>query len=498
MVYGEVTGKRVEKEMRSSSLRSKTIIGVGWSAADAIAGQGVSFLVSLVLARLLSPSEYGLIGIVMIFITILGGFVDCGFSNALIRKKEVSDKDYNTMFITNMVMSVAVFLILFFCAPLVADFFERQEVTSLLRVLSLTVVIQSISLVQNTILSKRIDFKTKTKATVIAAIISGTVGITTAFCGWGVWALAAQQITSQIVNTLCLCVLNRWLPSFKFNGESFRYMWGFGWKMMLSGFLDRVWAQLYQTVVGKCYSPEMLGQYSRSKLFAQIFSQNFTSIIQRVTYPALAEVQDDKQRMIAAYRKIIKISMFITAVCMISLAAISEPFIYCLIGEQWHQAATFLPLICISMSLYPLHAINLNMLQVQGRSDIFLILEIVKKIIAIGPICLGIFIDIYWMLASSIFTGIISFFLNSYYTGKELGYSSSQQLKDVAPSYLIALLIAVPIYFFKYFPISYFVTLPLQIIVGVSVFSFVCKRFYIEDYMIMKEIILSYVKTKNE
>ena len=478
----------------SSSLKSKTVTGVGWSAADAIAGQGVSFLVSLVLARLLSPSEYGLIGIAMIFITILGGFVDCGFSNALIRKKEVSDKDYNTMFITNLVMSATVFLILFFCAPLVANFFERQKVTSLLRVLSLTVVIQSVSLVQNTILTKRIDFKTKTKATVIAAIISGTVGITTAFCGWGVWALAAQQITSQIVNTLCLCVFNRWLPNFKFNGESFRYMWGFGWKLMLSGFLDRVWAQLYQTVVGKCYTPETLGQYSRSKLFAQIFSQNFTSIIQRVTYPALAEVQDDKQRMMTAYRKIIKVSMFVTAVCMISLGAISEPFIYCLIGEQWHQAATFLPLICVSMSLYPLHAINLNMLQIQGRSDIFLVLEIVKKVIAIGPICLGIFIDIYWMLAGSIVTGIIAFFLNSYYTGRDLGYSSWQQLKDVAPSYGIALMIAVSVYFLKYLPVSNFVILPVQLVIGAAVFFGICEKFKIEEYVEVKGLTDNYIK----
>ncbi len=481
----------------SSSLKSKTVTGVGWSAADAIAGQGVSFLVSLVLARLLSPSEYGLIGIVMIFITILGGFVDCGFSNALIRKKEVTDNDYNTMFITNMVMSAAVFLILFFCAPLVADFFERQEVTSLLRVLSLTVVIQSVSLVQNTILTKRIDFKTKTKATVIAAIISGTVGITTAFCGWGVWALAAQQITSQIVNTLCLCVLNRWLPKFSFNGESFRYMWGFGWKMMLSGFLDRTWGQLYQSVVGKCYAPETLGQYSRSKLFAQIFSQNFTSIIQRVTYPALAEVQDDKQRMMTAYRKIIKVSMFVTAVCMISLGAISEPFIYCLIGEQWHQAATFLPLICVSMSLYPLHAINLNMLQIQGRSDIFLVLEIVKKVIAIGPICLGIFIDIYWMLAGSIVTGIIAFFLNSYYTGRDLGYSSWQQLKDVAPSYGIALMIAVSVYFLKYLPVSNFVILPVQLVIGAAVFFGICNIFKPQEYQEIKGIAEGYLRKKN-
>lgn len=473
-----------------SSLKDKTVRGVGWSAADAIAGQGVSFLVSLVLARLLSPSEYGLIGIAMIFITILGGFVDCGFSNALIRKKEVSNKDYNTMFITNMVMSAVVFLILFVCAPWIANFFERQEVTSLLRVLSLTVVIQSVSLVQNTILTKRIDFKTKTKATVIAAIISGIVGITTAFCGWGVWALAAQQISSQIVNTLCLCFFNKWLPNFSFSRDSFRYMWGFGWKLMLSGFLDRTWGQLYQTVVGKCYTPETLGQYSRAKHFAQIFSQNFTSIIQRVTYPALAEVQDDKQRMIAAYRKIIKTSMFVTAVCLISLGAISEPFIYCLIGGQWQQAATFLPLICISMSLYPLHAINLNMLQVQGRSDIFLGLEILKKIIGLGPICLGIFVNIYWMLAGSIVAGFIAFFLNSYYTGKKLGYSSWQQLKDVAPSYVIAFIIAVSVYFFKFLPLNCYAVLAIQLAVGTVVFFAICEGWKREEYLELKGIVI--------
>ncbi|MBP5364981.1 MAG: lipopolysaccharide biosynthesis protein [Bacteroidales bacterium] len=486
----------MSKGINQTSLKTKTVTGVGWSAADAIAGQGVNFLVSLVLARLLSPSEYGLIGIAMIFITILSGFVDCGFSNALIRKKDVSNNDYDTMFITNLVMSVVVYFILFFSAPLIADFFQRQEVTNLLRVLSLTVVIQAISLVQNTILTKQIDFKTKTKATIIAAIISGIAGILVAFYGWGVWSLVVQQIAFNVSNTLCLVVFCRWLPNFSFNRESFHYMWGFGWKLMLSGFLDRVWAQLYQTVVGKCYTPETLGQYSRAKHFSQIFSQNFTSIIQRVTYPALAEVQDDQQRMIAAYRKIIKVSMFVTAVCMISLGAISEPFIYCLIGDQWHQAATFLPLICISMSLYPLHAINLNMLQVQGRSDIFLILEIAKKIIAIGPICMGIFIDIYWMLVGSIIYGFICFFLNSYYTGKKLGYSSWQQLKDVAPSYGIALLIAVSVFFLKYIPISNFVILPLQLVVGATVFAGICYVFKPQEYQEIKGIIVGYLNKR--
>ena len=482
----------MSQDINQTSLKDKTVRGVGWSAADSFLGQGVSFLVGIVLARLLSPSEYGLIGIVTIFTTILTGFVDSGFSSALIRKKDISTDDYNTMFLTNMVMSVLMFVILFFCAPLIADFFEREELTLLTRVMGVILIIQALSIVQNTYLTKKIDFKTKTKASLIAAVISGMAGITTALLDFGVWALVIQKIIYEIVNTCCLWIFNRYIPQLKFYKENFGYMWGFGWKMMLSGFLDRLWAQLYQTVVGKCYSPETLGQYTRSKQYAQIFSQNFTSIIQRVTYPVLAETQDDNSRMVAAYRKIIKITMFVTAVCMISLGAISEPLIYSLIGEQWQEAAKFLPLICVSMSLYPLHAINLNMLQVQGRSDIFLILEVVKKIIAIGPICLGIFVDIYWMLVGSIVTGIISFFLNSYYTGKNLGYSSWQQLKDVAPSYLIAFVLALSVYFFKFLPLNCYVVLAIQIAVGTVVFFAVCEGWKREEYLELKGIARRY------
>lgn len=480
--------------MVEQNLKDKTVKGTAWSAADAFLGQGVTFIVGLVLARLLSPAEYGLIGIITIFITILSGFVDCGFSNSLIRKKDISNDDYNTMFIVNLAMSVTMYAILFVGAPWIADFFEREELTVLTRVTGLILIIQALSIVQNTILTKRIDFKTKTKASFIAAVSSGIIGISMAYGGFGVWSLVAQMIANQVINTLCLWIYNKWLPFFRFNRECFGYMWGFGWKLMLSGFLDRTWAQLYQIVVGKCYMPETLGQYTRSKLFAQIFSQNFTSIISRVTYPVLAEIQDDKQRLKEGYRKIIRLSMFVTAVCMISLGAVSEPFIYCLIGDQWHTAATFLPLICISMSLYPLHAINLNMLQVQGRSDLFLMLEIIKKFIAIGPLCLGIFIDIYWMLAGSIVTGLIAFFLNSHWSGKLLGYSSWQQLKDIAPSYGIASLIAVSVYFLKFLPISYWVILPIQIVLGVGVFFLVCCLFKVKEYQEIKEIAMGYLE----
>jgi len=477
----------------TESLRNRTVSGVGWSAADAFLGQGITFLVGLVLARLLGPDEYGLIGICTIFTIVFTGVVDSGFSNALIRKKETTNDDYNTMFITNMVASILLYAILFLCSPIIASFFSRPELVSLVRAMGLILILQALSITQVTILTKRIDFKTKTKASVVAAITSGVLGIGMAFAGFGVWSLVAQQLSNKLIYTICLWFLIKWWPKLKFSADSFHYMWGFGWKLMVSGLLNNIWSQLYQVVVGKFYSPATLGQYSRSKEYANLFSSNLTSIIQRVSYPVIAEMQDNVTRMVTGYRKIIKITMFITVIILIFMAAISDPLIYCLIGPQWHEAATYLPLICISMTLYPLHAINLNMLQVQGRTDIFLYLEIVKKVIAVGPICLGIFVNIYSMLIASIVTGIISFFLNSYYTGKELGYSSWMQMKDIAPSYGLSLFIALCVYFFKFLPISSWIILPIQVVVGVIVFCLICERIKMEEYMEVKGILFKYL-----
>lgn len=478
--------------MSQSSLKAKTVRGVGWSAADSFLGHGVTFLVGLVLARLLTPDEYGLIGIVTIFTTVMFGIVDSGFSNSLIRKQEVTNDDYSTLFYFNLTVSVAMFALLFVGAPWIARFFEQPQLVALVRVMGLLLVFQALSIVQYTILSRRIDFKTKTKASVISAVASGVVGIAMAYWGFGVWSLVALQLSRQLVYSVCLWLYNPWWPGLRFSLESLKYMWGFGWKLLASGLLDNVWKELYQAVVGKFYSPAMLGQYTRSKEYARVFSANFTSIVQRVSYPVLSQVQDDKSRMVSAYRRVIKTTMFVTAVSMILMGAMAEPLIYCLIGPQWHIAATFLPLICLSLSLYPLHAINLNMLQVQGRTDIYLYLEIVKKVINIGPLCLGIFVDIYWMLVGSIVAGIVAFFLNSYYTGRNLGYSSWMQLRDIAPSYGIAFLVAVSVYFFKYLPISYFIILPIQMVVGFAVLIFVCEKLKLPEYLEVKDIALSY------
>lgn len=480
--------------MQQESLKNKTIKGVGWSAADALLGQGVTFIVGLVLARLLSPDEYGLIGICLIFTTVLNGIVDSGFSNALIRKKEVTDEDYNTMFITNMAISIILYVLLFVSAPLVSDFFHRVELTTLVRVTGLILFLNALSITQVTILTKNIDFKTKTKASLVSAIISGVIGIAMAFMGYGVWSLVAQQLSKQLLYTLCLWVLNKWCPKFTFYKESFKYMWGFGWKLLASGILNNVWNQLYQVVIGRCYTSSTLGHYTRANECASIFSSNLTTIIQRVTFPVLSELQDDKKKLLASYRKLIKVSMFVTVICMFALGAMAEPMIYSLIGPQWHQAATFLPFICITMSLYPLHAINLNMLQVQGRSDLFLYLEIVKKIITLIPIFIGAFVGVYWMLCASIFTGFIAFLLNSWFTGKFLNYSSWQQLKDVLPSYLIALFVGFIVYLLKFLPLSYNLIFPLQILATIIVGWIVNRIINLEEYCEIKNIVLTVIK----
>lgn len=480
--------------MAEQGLKEKTVKGVGWSAADNFLSYAVSFVVSIVLARLLSPDDYGLIGLIGIFTAISATITTAGFGNALIRKKSPTEEDYNTVFIFNLVMSIVLYIVLFLCAPAISRFFEREELVALTRVSSLSIIVGALALTQRVQLTKRIDFKTQMKITLMASISSGVIGIIMAALGFGVWALVGQQLSSSLIGMIGLWVFNKWIPQLYFSKKSFKELFGYGWKILLSRLIDTIWKELYQVVVGKFYSPATLGQYTRAKGFARLFSRNLTEVVQRVTFPVLSEIQDDKDRMIAAYRKMIKVTMFVTAICMFAVGAVAEPLIYCLIGAKWHEAATYLPFICVSMSLYPLHAINLNMLQVQGRSDIFLILEVVKKIIGIAPLAVCIFIGIRWMLIVNIFTGIISFFLNSYYTGKSLGYTSWMQLKDVAPSYGIALLMAVSVYFLKYLPLSNFIILPVQIIIGVGVVWALCQKTQLNEFEEVKSIAIPYLK----
>lgn len=481
----------------SESLKQKTVKGLGWSALDNAARYGMQFVIGIVLARLLTPDDYGLLGLVGIVTVVCTALVNGGFTTALIRKKDATEEDYNTAFICNLSMSLLLYTVIFLCAPCIADFFGRVELTALVRVSSLGLIIGALGMVQQTRLTKRIDFKTQTKITIVATALSGIIGIGMALTGFGVWSLVAQQLTSQAVTTMLLYIYNRWMPGLLFSTESFHDLFGFGWKMMLSGVLDSVWKESYQMVVGKVYTPGALGQYTRAKQFSSLFSSNLTAVIQRVTYPVLSNIQDDRKRMVSAYRRIIKVTMFVTATGMFFLAAISEPMLYCLIGPQWHEASTYLPLICLNSTLYPLHAINLNMLQVQGRSDLFLGLEVVKKLIGLIPFAACVFWGIMPMLYVNLAVGVVAYFLNSYYSGRLIGYSSWMQVKDIAPSCLVAAIVAVSVFFVKYLPVSYWVILPSQMIMGAVIFMVLCQLTRNPEYIEMKTMLAPYLRKVN-
>lgn len=480
----------------SESLKNKTVKGTFWSAVDNVANQGITFLVGLVLARLLTPHEYGLIGYILIIIAILNSIVDSGFSNALIRKKNVESIDYDTTFIFNLVISLFMVAVMYFGAPWISRFLKEPELIPLIRVMSVIIVVNALAIIQRTILIRHVDFRTQTKVSLIASISSGVLGIWMAFTGYGVWSLAGQQLCRQIINTVFLWIFNRWTPKWRFSWNSFRDLFGFGWKLMVSGLIDVIWKEVYQLVIGKCYATATLGQYTRGKQFSDIFSTNMTNVIQRVSYPVLSSIQDDKERLKEGYRRIIKVSMYLSFVCLLGLGAIAEPLITVLIGPQWKEAASYLQIIVFAASLYPLHAINLNMLKVQGRSDLFLKLEIIKKIVAVGPVLLGIFVSIKWMLWGSLLAGLFAYYLNSYYSGRMIGYPMFSQIKDILPSLGIAAVMAVPVYLISLLELSSILILFLQLCIGAAIVIFLSELFKLQEYLELKSIVLGFFKRK--
>lgn len=474
--------------MVEKSLKNKTVKGASWSFIDSIAGQGITFVVGLVLARLLTPEEYGLIGIIIIFISVFNSIVDSGFSNALIRKNDAKDIDYNTVFISNLVLSVVLFVILYISSPAISRFFNQPQLIPLLRVMGSIVIINAFAIIQRTILVKQVDFKTQTKISLISSISSGVVGIGMAVGDLGVWSLVGQQISRQFLNTAFLWFYSRWYPKLQFSIQSFKELFTFGWKLLVSSLINTVWKEIYQVIIGKCYSPSALGQYTRAQQFASICSSNLTSVVQRVSFPVLSSVQNDKERLKNGYKRIIKVTMLLAFVLMFGLAAVAKPLVLSLIGEQWLPCVPFLQINCLQMMLYPLHALNLNMLQVQGRSDLFLKLEIIKKIIAIGPLILGIFVNIYWMLGGSVVTGFIAYYLNAYYSGPFLNYSIKEQVKDILPSFGVAVTMALPVYAFSFISLDPFIMLPLQIVMGVIITISICEATKLPEYLELKGI----------
>ena len=480
----------------SESLKNKTVKGVGWSFIDNLSSSGITFLVGLVLARLLTPSEYGIMAILTIFIAVSNSIVDSGFSNALIRKTDAKRVDYNTVFLFNLVVSGLLYVILFFAAPAISVFFKEPLLVEVMRVIGWVLVINALAIIPRTLFVKEVNFKTQTKVSLIASISSGVVGIGMALAGMGVWSLVGQQLSRQLLNTLFLWIYCKWRPVWEFSMQSFKELFGFGSKILLSGLLNTVFNEIYALVIGRCYTSAQLGQYTRANQFSQIFSSNLTTVIQRVSYPVLSSIQDEPERLREAYRKVIKSTMLISFACMLGLAAVAKPLIILLIGEKWLPAVGFLQIICFSGMLYPLHAINLNILQVKGRSDLFLKLEIVKKIIAVGPLVLGVLYSIEYMLWGSVCTSFIAYFLNSYYSANLINYPTKEQIKDILPTFLVSFATAAAMWSLTLLSLSNWLLLPLQCLLGIILAVLIYERLHLPEYMEVKLLAFSLFRRK--
>lgn len=478
----------------SESLTNKTVKGVAWNSIDRIANYGIGFIVGIILARLLSPEEYGLIGIIGIFTAIFNIILDSGLSTALIRKDGVTEEDYCTVFWTNLVLSFVLTAILYFGAPLIADFFKRSELIPYIHVMAFILVINALSITQQTRLTKNVDFKTQTKISLIAHVLSGAIGIAMAYMGFGVWALVAQQMSSRIFTTVLLWIYNKWWPSFIFSLNSFKILFSFSWKLLVAQIIGTIFQQIYNAVIGKIYSPSTLGQYTRANQYGNLVSASVGDVVLKVSLPVMSCIQNDDERLLRAFRSIIKTTILVSSILLIGMAACAKSLIFVLIGEQWLPCVPMMQILSFSLMIYPLQQINISMLIVQGRSDIQLLLQVIKCILAVGPILVGIYVGIYWMLVSSVVISWVALLLNSFYSGSKFNYKWWMQLKDIAPSLAIAFIMAIPVYLLSYLSISMYVLLPIQMVVGFVVTIALCEWWKRDEYLQLKNIVLDYSK----
>lgn len=483
--------------MSNSNINQKAINAMFHSFLGVFSGNIVNFIVGIILARLLEPSDYGLLGMVTLFVGISGIFVDSGLSLALIREKNVTNEQFSTVFYYNLVVSVIVYFILFFLSTLVSRFFNEPLLIPIIRVVGLGIIIGAFGNIQRTKLTRELNFKTQTKIDVIAAILSSVVGVLLAYLGKGVWALVFMGLFRSIVTTFLLIFSNRWVPLLHFDKESFKRFFNFGYKMLITGLLATLYHNLYNLIIGRTYSKSTLGYYTKSKALNEMVSMSILGTISKVGYPLLSSLQEDKVLFSAGFKKIIKHVSFLSFPVFFGLIAVSDPMINVLFGEKWVQMIPFFRVICLSAIFFPHNALNLNVLQVVGRSDLFLKIDIINMGIGLFMITLSMVFNlgINGLLGTIILLSLISFFTNSYYSKRFINYSTLQQIggfsKHLTSSFLmglVAYLTSVVL------PFGDLPSLLISVVVGVVVYfilSFVLK---VEELWSFTNIILDIIK----
>ena len=462
-----------------------------WRLAERVGAKGVEFLVSIALARLLSPDDFGVIALVTVFISILQVFVDSGLGNALIQKKDADDIDFSTVFYFNIVFCILLYVILFVCAPLIAHFYEKEILTPVIRTLGVTILISGVKNVQQAYVSKNMLFKRFFYATLGGTIGAAFIGIALAYKGFGIWALVAQQVFNVTVDTIILWITVKWRPKKLFSAHRLKSLYSFGWKLLASQLIEITYNDLRQLIIGKMYSASDLAFYNRAKQFPQFITANINTSINSVLFPAMSSVQDEKERVKAMTRRAITISTYIMAPFLMGLVACAEPIVRIILTEKWMPIVPFMRIFCITHMFLPIHTANLNAVKAMGRSDLFLKLEIYKKVVGMVLLLSSMWFGVMAMAYSLLIGSVISQLINTRPNKYLLDYSYREQLRDILPGILLAVAMGLLVHCVETFISNDYLCLAVQIVLGAGFYIVGSKLLKLESYDYVLKIIKS-------
>lgn len=422
------------------SLKQKALSGIFWTLIQQFSSQGISFIVTIILARLLLPEQFGLIAILNVFVNIGSILMDGGMGQSLIRTENPDIEDYSTVFYFNLIVSFIIYSVVYILSPFIAEFYNQPELEYITKWYCIIFITNAFSSIHYTRLTKNMEFKKELTITIPSLILSSTVGVLMAYNGFGIWSLVISSILQSTTVGIQLWFRSDWKPIFKFNKEKFYFHFKYGYKLTLSGILDAFFNNIYVLIIGKYFAANQVGFFNRADSLKQLPVNNISSVLNKITFPLFAKIQDDNERLKEMNKKIMQMVLYFVAPTLLIMAALGEPLFRLLFTDKWLPAVPYFQILCWGGILYPIHAYNLNILKVKGRSDLFLRLEIFKKVIVIITIISSISFGIIGLLYGTIITSIIAFFINTYYTGKLINYSSFKQLKDLTPILIVAAL----------------------------------------------------------
>jgi len=478
--------------MQNSSLKSTATKGIFWSAVDKFAVQFGQFVVSILLARILVPEDFGLIGMLAIFIVLSQTFIESGLGVGLIQRQDSTDIDFSTVFVFNLGVSSFFYLLLFLSAPFISTFFNQPQLTDLIRVLGLNLLIIALAIVQRTKLTIAIDFKSIAKSNVIGMVVGGVFGIIAAKSGFGVWALVIQTLLGSIATSVSLWVFSNWSPSIAFSKKSFKLLFGYGSKLLIAGLYAQILNNVYNICLGKFYPTASLGYYTRAKSFADLSAGTVVSVVQQATFPILTSVQDDKEKLVSIYSRLIRMSAFFNIPLMTLIALLAKPIVILLLTEKWVSLIPLLQWMVFARIFFPMSALNMNLLNAIGRSDLFLKVDLSKLPLTILAMVITIPLGVKAMIIGHVVSSALAFLINAYLPGKFYGYGPIQQLKDMMPFFVATIGMAISVFVMSNFIDNLVLQLFLGTLLGLVTYLFICWLLKLEELEEVWELVLKF------